>query len=134
MNSKKVWMHAPDAGGVKIPPLVRSRTTERITQYAEAHYGGQFLRLDIRYRGVFCYIDAYVEPPEPSPGLLNATGETREEFMDRLRKTPIHLCRLRYFGDEEAWGLAFYTYSNERYELCMIAPETFGGRSRKHLI
>ncbi len=30
----------------------------------------------------------------------------------------MHLWRLRYFGDEEAWGLAFYTYSNERYELC----------------
>jgi hypothetical protein len=104
MNTKKVWMHTPDAGGVKIPLPVRSRTTERITRYAEAQYGGRFLRLDIRYRGVFCYIDAYLEPPEPSPELLNITGETREAFIDRMRKTPVHLCRLRYFGDEEAWG------------------------------
>jgi hypothetical protein len=127
MNNKKVWMHTPDAGGVKIPPPVRSRITERITRYAEAQYGGRYSRLDIRCRGVFCYIDAYLEPSEPSPELLNITGETREAFMDRLRNTPVHLCRLRYFGDEEAWGLAFYTYSNERYELCMYRSGGFFG-------
>lgn len=127
MNTKKVWMRGLDAGSVKIPPPVRDRITERIMQYAEMQYGGRFSRLDIRYRGAFCYIDAYVEPSEPSLGLLNATGETREEFMDRLRKTPIHLCRLRYFGDEEAWELALYTYSNERYELCMYPSGGFLG-------
>ena len=40
-----------------------------------------------------------------------------------MRSMPMHLCRLRYFGDEEAWGLAFYTHSNERYELCVF-PST----------
>jgi hypothetical protein len=29
---------------------------------------------------------------------------------------PVHLCRLRYFGNDE-WGFAFFTYSNEKYEL-----------------
>jgi len=32
----------------------------------------------------------------------------------------IHLCRLRYF-DQDRWSIAFYTYSNEKYEPC-----TFG--------
>jgi hypothetical protein len=45
-------------------------------------------------------------------------------MLERLRNTPTHLCRLRYFGDPERWGFAFYTYSNERYELSVFP---FGG-------
>ena len=30
----------------------------------EKHYKGGFTRLDIRFRGAFCYIDAYKEPDE----------------------------------------------------------------------
>jgi len=37
-----------------------------------------------------------------------------------VRNTPEHLCRLRYFGDEERWGFAFYAYSSEKYELAMF--------------
>jgi len=40
--------------------------------------------------------------------------------MERLRTTPTHLCRLRYFGDEERWGFVFYTYSHKRYEFSMF--------------
>ncbi|HEY3079142.1 MAG TPA: hypothetical protein VGM69_04485 [Chloroflexota bacterium] len=47
--------------------------------------------------------------------------------MERLRNTPTHLCRLRYFGDEERWGFAFYTYSNERYELAVFPSGEFLG-------
>ena len=53
--------------------------------------------------------------------------ETREEMLERLRATPLHLCRLRYFGDENRWGFAFYTYSNERYELCVFPDGDFYG-------
>jgi hypothetical protein len=56
MNTKKVWMRGLNAGGVKIPPSVRDRTTERIMQYADVRYGGRFSRLDIRYRGAFCLL------------------------------------------------------------------------------
>jgi hypothetical protein len=44
-----------------------------------------------------------------------------------MRNSPIHLCRLRYFGDEESWSLGFYTYSNEKYELCMFKNGSFYG-------
>lgn len=47
--------------------------------------------------------------------------------MTRLRHTPTHLCRLRYFGDENAWSMAFYTYSNEKYEPCYFGNGTFYG-------
>jgi hypothetical protein len=28
----------------------------------------------------------------------------------------VHLCRLRYLGDEEAWSFAYYSYSSMQYE------------------
>ncbi len=31
----------------------------------------------------------------------------------------MHLCRMRYFGPDD-WSLAFYTYSNEKYEPCVF--------------
>ena len=80
-------------------PVVRLQTEQRIRSYAEAHYSGKFIRLDIRFRVPLCYVDAYVEPGEPAPEQLRSLGETREHFLERLRNAPLHLCRLRYFGD-----------------------------------
>ena len=53
-------------------------------------------------------------------------SESREEYAERLRNTPTHLCRLRYFGNDE-WGFAFYTYSHEKYELSMYDDGQFTG-------
>lgn len=38
-----------------------------------------------------------------------------------------HLFRLRYFGDEEAWGLAFYSYAHDKYELSVFPNGEFRG-------
>lgn len=48
-------------------------------------------------------------------------------MIERLRNTPTHLCRLRYFGGDE-WGVAFYTYSNEKYELSIFPNGSFIGK------
>jgi len=109
------WVYDPHAGGKKIPEAVRRRTEQRIRAYAEKHYAGKYTRLEIRFRGVFCYIDAYTEPPAPSKDLLKVTGESEEEYLERLRNFPWHLCRLRHFT-EDRWSMAFYTYSHEKYE------------------
>jgi hypothetical protein len=100
------WVYNPHAGGRTIPPVARVRTERRIRTYAEAHHAGRFSRLDIRFRGALCYIDACIDSPPTAP---------------------MHLCRLRYFGDEEAWSLAFYTYSHERYEPSVFPNGTFHG-------
>jgi hypothetical protein len=123
----KVWVYDPHSGGVKIPPAVRQRTADRIEKHARAKYSGTFTRLGTRFHGALCYIDAYTEPVPPPADLLRATGETREEYLERLRNTPLHLGRIRYFGDENAWSLAFYTYSHERYEPCVFENGTFHG-------
>jgi hypothetical protein len=120
------WVFDPHSGGVKIPERVRQRTTERIQKYAAEHYAGKYTRLDIRFRGALCYIDAYTEPEQPTKELLQVTGETRAQFLERVRSVPLHLCRLRHFA-EDRWSMAFYTYSNERYEPCVFLNGTFFG-------
>ncbi|MCB0159451.1 MAG: hypothetical protein KDD83_15055 [Caldilineaceae bacterium] len=123
----KQWMFDPDSGGVKIPDTVKRRTEQRIRAYAEQHFAGKYTRLDIRFRGQFCYIDAYTEPILRDGWPPDDWPETREEYVERLRNTPTHLCRLRYFGGEERWGFAFYTYSNEKYTLAMYDSGEFLG-------
>jgi hypothetical protein len=122
------WVWSPDRGGVRIPEPVQRRTEARLRRYAEEHFAGRYTRLEIRFRGQFCYIDAYTEPEEPGPNWPPADWpETRAEYLERLRTTPIHLCRLRYFGDEERWGFGFFAYSSEKYELSVFPSGEFFG-------
>ncbi len=83
--------------------------------------------MDIRFRGALCYIDAYTEPEQPSAASLRALGETRGQYLERLRSTPVHLCRLRFLGREDAWSMAFFTYSHERYEACSFHNGSWTG-------
>jgi hypothetical protein len=92
-------------GGTKIPLAVRRRTEQRIRAYAQANYSGKFNRLEIRFRGALCYVDAYI-------------GDT-PNFQ-------LHLCRLRYFRND-LWSMAFYTYSHEKYAPCVFSKGTFLG-------
>ena len=125
--ARKTWIQNPDSGGVTIPEAVKRRTEQRIRRYAEEHFAGIYSRLDIRFRGQFCYVDAYTEP-EDTPGWPPPDWpETRKEYLERLRNTPTHLCRLRYFGEEDGWGFGFYTYSNDKYELSIFPSGEFTG-------
>ena len=120
-------MQNAHAGGTTIPSAVRQETERRIRAYAEKRYAGAYSRLGIRFHGALCYIDAYVEPEPPSRRLLQVFQETREQYLNRVREVPLHLCRLRYFGGRKVWSMAFYTYSNERYEPCTFPNGTFYG-------
>ena len=126
--SRRRWGFAPDSGGVKIPEAVKRRTEDRIRRYAEANFAGRYTRLDIRFRGKFCYIDAYTEPEPLGPNWPPPDWpESREEYLERMRNTPTHLCRLRYFGREEDWGFAFYSYGDEKYKLSVFLTGEFFG-------
>jgi len=92
--ARKVWVYDPHSGGNKIPPTVRERTRARILVHAEATCAGLYNRIEVRFRGQFCYIDAYIEPQLPEqwpPGM----SETREEALERMRSFATQLCRLR---------------------------------------
>lgn len=114
------WIRDPHSGGTKIPKSVQEATKQRILAYAEKHYSGRYIRLDIRFRNQFCYIDAFVEPNIPPDFPPADSPQSREEYIERVRNTPLHLCRLRYFGSLDSWSLAFYTYSSEKYQPCVF--------------
>jgi len=114
------WVFDPNAGGKKIPDAVKRRTEVRIRKHAEEHWAGHYRELIIRFRGQFCYIDALEANPWVMP-------DTPPEEAERLGNIPTHLCRLRYFGDEEKWGFAFYTYSHDKYEMAVFPSGEFRG-------
>lgn len=130
--SGRGWVFDPHSGGNKLSDTIRRETVERLERHAAANFAGLYTRLDVRFRGPLCYIDAFVEPDEPSADWLTTIGETRNQFINRLRSTPLHLCRLRFF-DRDRWSLAFYTYSHERYEPCFFENGTFIGTPEEGL-
>ena len=113
--ARGIWSFDPHVGGVKATDAVRRETVARIERHAAAKYAGRYTRLDIRFRGSLCYIDAFTEPEVPTAELLELSGETAEQFRERLRSLPTHLCRLRFFSSDR-WSVAFYTYSHNKYE------------------
>ena len=127
MSPPKKRVFDPDAGGVKIPDPVKHDVEKRITSIAKKHFRGKCTRLDIRFKGQFCYIDAYQEPEVSNDWPPDDWQETKEEYIDRLRNTPIHLCRLRYFS-KDRWSFSFYTYSNGKYELSIYPDGDFFGK------
>jgi hypothetical protein len=124
---KKAWVLDPHSGGVKIPEAVKIATTARILKYAEQHYAGTYIRIDVRFRNQLCYIDAYQKPFIPPDYDAEQWGESREARLERLSNLPIHLCRLRYFSGENQWSLAFFAYSSESYKPCYFRNGTFFG-------
>lgn len=125
--SQKMRMFNPNRGGKKVPELVRFSTEHRIRRYAEENFAGRYTRLEIRFRGQFCYVDAYREPNALDEAWPPADWpQSREQYLERLRNTPIHLCRLRYFG-EDRWGFAFFSYANSQYELSVFPSGDFLG-------
>jgi hypothetical protein len=121
-----MWVYSPHRGGKTIPPGVKLETERRILEHAARHHAGKFTRVEARFRGAFCYIDAYT-PLDISDVRQSPIGETRQEYVERLRNTPTHLCRLRYFGDESKWGFAFYSYAHEKYEPSVLLDGSFRG-------
>ena len=119
--------YLPDSGGVKIPDPVRADLKRRILQVAREHFEGRYERLEIRFRSQFCYIDAFCEPDVPEGWPPESWQVTREEYIEKLRNSPLHICRLRYFG-EDRWGFGFFSYANEKYEASFYPDGSFIGK------
>lgn len=104
-----IWVRDPHAGGVAISDELKRGTTQRLMDHAKKHYAGRYTKLDIRFHGSFCYIDAFTKP------------------VKKGRENPaLHLCRLRYCGQGE-WSLGFFAYSSEKYEPCVFRSGSFYG-------
>jgi hypothetical protein len=124
---RKIWSHDPHSGGKPVPKSLQNSIIRRILNHAEKNYSGKYKSIDIRFKGKFCYIDVYTEPYVQESFDSKIYGESREEHLERLRKTPTHLFRLRYFGYDDKWTMAFYAYSHEKYEPCIFNNGKFFG-------
>lgn len=113
------WVYAPSTGGVSVPEWLRPVVAARLRAHLEERFAGRYRELEVRFHGKFCYVDVYQEPELaqewPPPGW----DETREQALERLRRTPLHLCRLRHRG-RDRWSFDAYSYAAERYEPCVF--------------
>jgi hypothetical protein len=91
------------SGGVKISPKFQLIINEQAIAYAATRPWRAEFQLQLRFKSQFCY--------------LGASKKNEDAFP---------LGRLRYF-DSNKWSLAFYKYSNEKYEPCLFpSGEWFG--------
>lgn len=121
------WVYDPNSGGIKIPKKVQELTKSRILTYTEENYSGKYNRIDIKFRGQFCYIDDFVEPFIPPDFPPPDFPESQKEYIERVSNNPINLGRLRYFDDEDSWSYAFYKYSDMKYELYVLDDGDYYG-------
>ena len=122
--AQKMWVYDPQSGGRAIPDAAKPSIRRRILEHAKKNYSGKYNRIDVRFRSKCCYIDAYTEPFVP-PENYDATlyGKSREDRIAQLRAIPIHLCRLRYFGDEDRGYVSHWTRDNGVFTLDVTIPE-----------
>jgi len=125
-KSEMPWVYDPHSGGITIPERIKDSIKSRILAYANEHYAGKFTTLDIRFRKQFCYISAFKEPRISEIYVPPDISESREAYIDRIRKTPIQLCRLRHFTADR-WSVAFFSYGKMKYEPCYFQNGTFEG-------
>ncbi len=130
MSIYKRWQFDPNSGGVKIPENVKKDIIKRINKIAEENFKGKYLEIQIKFKNQFCYINFFQDFTE-SDILANFSevdwGMSKAEFVQKQKTTPIHLCRLRYFGTDD-WGFSFYTYSHQKYELSIFPNGAFFGK------
>jgi hypothetical protein len=125
-NRRKQRALAPHTGGKPIPEAVQNAVRMRVLNHARDKYAGKYRKIDVRFDDDLCFIDAFRNPEPGSEVVAALTHETREQYVERIRNTPVHLVRLGYF-DEDRRSLSFYTYSHERYEPCSYPNgEEFG--------
>ena len=84
-----------------LTPVLQAQVEQRILAHAAKIFPTKAEQIRVRFTSTsgfdYCYIDA-----DEGKGLPAA-----------------HLCRLGWRGNLESWDLAFYTYSNERYQPCV---------------
>jgi hypothetical protein len=91
------WVYDVHSGGKKIPSSNHEKIRKRVQEYAAKRPWKNKYKLQVRFKGQFCYVDAVEHDGTVSP-----------------------LGRLRHFHDGK-WSMAFYTYSNDSYQPCFMS-------------
>ena len=128
-NQRLAWGISPHTGGNKIAVRTKDVVQRRLQTHFELLGHHKPFRLNVRFHGALCYIDAFKQPdPGPSPEWVSyweSSGYSLDEAKAAYRQDPTHLGRLRHF-DLDRWSYAFFTYSNERYEPTTLGTDWFG--------
>jgi len=122
----RCWVYDPHSGGKKIPETSKRAVEARL----QAHFAklgfSKHYRLDVRFRGALCYLDAYALVPDMAAvNSWVSDGMDVEEAKARVLSFPTKLGRLRHF-DINRWSYAFFTYSHERYEATSLSADGTG--------
>jgi hypothetical protein len=97
------WYYDPQSGGLKIPPLLYDKLRSQAHAYEKTRPWYPNFSLRLRFKSQFCYLDTVKEGESPDP-----------------------LGRLHHFTPD-SWSLAFYAYSSERYEPCVLLNGDWSG-------
>jgi hypothetical protein len=115
------YLYDAHQGGAMISDAISRRIEDRVRRFAQDRFPGRFRDVGVWFRGQFCYVDVYRDPgPNPAGWSPEDSDETREQYRDRLSETPMHVMRLRYFGNPDRWSFALFNDATEEYE-----PATF---------
>jgi hypothetical protein len=98
------WVYDPHSGGIKIPQIQHDALRREAEAFAKTRPWFSEYEIVLRFKNQFCYLDA----------------------MNRNDKKIFPIGRLRHFNARN-WSLAFYTYSNERYEPCIFPSGKWEG-------
>jgi len=90
------WVFDPHSKNDTVPSALREPVRRVILKAGDDLNLTPKNKLDVRFRGAFCYVDAF-EPNDPHP---------------------THLFRLRYSVSTKKWTVALFAYSNESYVSC----------------
>lgn len=93
--------------GGAIPERARAELEGRLGKHIAKRWRGRWVA-QIKFKGHFAYLAA-----RPAKG----GGES----------DVVQLCRLEWHGSGEAWGFAFYKYSDERYEVSILPDGSWAG-------
>jgi hypothetical protein len=97
------WIKKDDYAGEKISPNDHEKIHKRLEAYAATRPWGATNKIHTRFRGKYCYV----------------AHEEEDGFIAPL-------CRLCYCG-KDLWSSAFFAYSTETYEPCMLPRGTMIG-------
>lgn len=111
---------AGGAAGVPIPEAVRADLRRRLEAHAAKHYGQTCRGVVLRFRGDHAYVGALVVHTWFLPG-------TTEAERERIRNTPVPLCRLTYLRRRDRWAFFFYKASDDRYERNVLMDGSWTG-------
>ncbi len=76
-----MWVYDPQSGGKKIPDALKPWVRQRILDHAEKYYAGKYNRIDVRFRGQFCYYESCVFNNGDWCGTLEEAFDTSAVYL-----------------------------------------------------